>query len=238
MRLRLQGELLDFFLRLISRLDIKTPAGKMLIMSELNFGPEQDITKAPAADEPASFGEKLILYLVMSTIVIADQISKNAVEANIPLNQYWAPFPEQAALLKISHVSNTGAAFGIFPGGSPIFMIVAVVVAIIIVIYNHKLPAHHVWYRLALGLQLGGALGNLIDRFRIGHVTDFIDVGPVPVFNVADASIVVGTMLLGFLILREERTNSSGRGAEEIPDDQGEPSIEESAEEQPLLWNE
>ena len=229
---------MDYFLWLIARLDIRTPVGKILIMSELNIGPDQDITEASTGEEPASFGEKLILYLVMTAIVIADQISKNAVEANIPLNQYWAPFPEQAELLKISHVSNTGAAFGIFPSGSPIFMIVAVVVAIVIVIYNHKLPAHHIWYRLALGLQLGGALGNLIDRFRIGHVTDFIDVGPVPVFNIADASIVVGTMLLGFLILREERANKSGKGAEEIQEEPGDPSLKDSAEEQPMLWNE
>jgi signal peptidase II len=87
-------------------------------------------------------------------------------------------------------------------------------------------------------MQLGGALGNLIDRFRIGHVTDFIDVGPVPVFNVADASIVVGTILLGFLILIEEKEERSGKRSEEIPEDQSDQTLKDSTEEQPMLWNE
>ena len=219
-------------------MDIKAPVGKMFIMSELNSKPDQDVNVTGPNEEPAPFGEKLILYLVMATIIIADQISKYIVESNIPINQFWAHFPEQADLLRISHVSNTGAAFGIFPSGSPIFMVVAIIVSIVILIYNQKLPAHHVWYRLALGMQLGGALGNLIDRFRIGHVTDFIDVGPVPVFNVADASIVVGTILLGFLILIEEKEERSGNRSEEIPEDQSDQSLKESAEEQPMLWNE
>jgi signal peptidase II len=219
-------------------LDIKEPVGKMFIMSELNIRPDQDVKLTGPDEEPAPFGEKLILYLVMATIVIADQISKYIVESNVPINQFWAPFPEQSDLLRITHVSNTGAAFGIFPSGSPIFMIVAIVVSIVILIYNQRLPAHHVWYRLALGLQLGGALGNLVDRFRIGHVTDFIDVGPVPVFNIADASIVVGTILLGFLILIEEREEQSGNRSEEISEDGGDQSLKESAEEQPMLWNE
>jgi signal peptidase II len=207
-------------------------------MSELNIKPDQDVKVTRPIEEAAPFGEKLILYLVMATIVIADQISKYIVESNIPINQFWAPFPEQSDLLRITHVSNTGAAFGIFPSGSPIFMVVAIVVTIVILIYNQKLPAYHVWYRLALGLQLGGALGNLVDRFRIGHVTDFVDVGPVPVFNVADASIVIGTILLGFLILIEEKEERSVNRSAEIPEDQSDQTLKDSAEEQPMLWNE
>ncbi|GMQ79435.1 MAG: signal peptidase II [Anaerolineae bacterium] len=210
----------------------------MFIMSELNNRPYQDVKTVKPDEEPAPFGEKLILYLVMATIVIADQISKYVVESNIPIRQFWAPFPEKSDLLRIAHVSNTGAAFGIFPNGSSIIMVVAIVVSIVILIYNQKLPAHHVWYRLALGLQLGGALGNLVDRFRIGHVTDFIDVGPVPVFNIADASIVVGTILLGFLILIEEKEERASKRSEEVPEDQSDQPLKESAEEQPMLWNE
>ena len=210
----------------------------MFVMSELNIRPDQDVKVTRPDEEPASLGEKLILYLVMATIVIADQLSKYVVESNVPINQFWAPFPERSNLLRITHVSNTGAAFGIFPSGSSIFMVVAIVVSIVILLYNQKLPAHHVWFRLALGLQLGGALGNLVDRIRIGHVTDFIDIGPVPVFNIADASIVVGTILLVFLILIDEREERSGNRTEELPEDQSDQTLKEPAEEQPMVWNE
>ena len=69
-------------------------------------------------------------------------------------------------------------------------MLAAIIVSMVIIIYNLRLPAGHLFLRVALGMQLGGALGNLIDRARLGHVTDFIDVGPVPIFNIADAAVV------------------------------------------------
>jgi signal peptidase II len=87
--------------------------------------------------------------------------------------------------------------------------------------------------RVALGLQLAGALGNLIDRVRLGHVTDFIDIGPIPVFNVADASIVSGVILLGILMLFEP--SASG------PAEAGEPAAgrpEPEGDDRPMLWNE
>jgi signal peptidase II len=92
---------------------------------------------------------------------------------------------------------------------------------------------------VALGLQLGGALGNLIDRFRQGgHVTDFIDVGPVPVFNIADASIVIGVILLLFLMLMDERKEKASVESPEQPPALAENTSGESPEDQPMLWNE
>lgn len=180
-------------------------------MSENNF--EEYHTHAPDAPA-ASSRQKLLLFFVAGAIIIVDHITKLFVEQWLPLNHAWAPFPELADYFRITHVSNTGAAFGLFPGGSMIFTLIAIVVATVIVVYNYLLPGGHTLLRLALGLQLGGATGNLIDRLRLGHVTDFFDFGPWPVFNVADASIVVGVIILGFLMFREQQEEQRLREAE------------------------
>ena len=187
----------------------------------------------------ASWQEQGIVFLVMGLVLLADQLSKLYIESRLPLNSTWAPFPEWESLFRITHVSNTGAAFGLFRSGNVILSVVAVVVSVVIILYNRSLPARMYWYRLALGLQLGGALGNLLSRIRIGHVTDFLDVGPVPVFNVADMSIVTGTILLGFLMLFDQPKQEEGP---ESPDNgtttEEERTPGDAAEDQSLLLNE
>lgn len=154
---------------------------------------------------PSSLGERTIPILIASLIVVVDHLTKLLVESLLPLYSSWTPFPDWLPFVRITHVSNTGAAFGIFPEGSSVFMIAAIIVSAVIILYNFQLPAHHRLLRLALGLQLGGALGNLIDRFRLGYVTDFVDIGPWAVFNVADLSIVSGVVVLGFMMLLEQQ---------------------------------
>ena len=161
-----------------------------------------------ATDRPASVGEKAILFLVMALVLFADFLSKLYIENSLELNTSWAPIPQLAAFFRITHVSNTGAAFGLFPSGSILFMLVAIGVSIFIIIYTSRLPADQSLYRVALGLQLGGALGNLISRLRVGHVTDFLHLGPWPVFNLADFSIVAGVFLLAYLKLQEQRQDN------------------------------
>jgi signal peptidase II len=152
--------------------------------------------------------------LVIAAVVVAlDQWTKSLIEARIPLWGSYVPFPGLAAYFNLVHYQNSGAAFGLLRGGAIFFIVVAVVVAIIIVVYSRYL-AHENWgMRIALGLMLGGALGNLVDRLtQDGHVTDFLLFGlPLgervyqwPAFNVADSSIVVGTILLAILLLRSE----------------------------------
>jgi signal peptidase II len=191
-----------------------------------------------SAPEAATWREKGIVFLVMALVLLADHLSKLYVESRLPLNTTWAPFPEWESIFRVTHVSNTGAAFGLFQSGNFILSIVAIVVSIVIIVYNQHLPAHLYWYRLALGLQLGGALGNLLSRVRVGHVTDFLDFGPVPVFNVADMAIVSGTILLGFLMLvdQPEKASDAEAPADESPiegEGQG-----ETTEDQNLLLNE
>jgi signal peptidase II len=108
-------------------------------------------------------------------------------------------------VFRIFHIYNTGATFGLFAGGGDIFRYLAIVVSLGIIYYNHILPGDQRLLRLALGLQMGGALGNMIDRFRIGHVTDFIDIGPWYIFNLADLAVVSGAIILGIIVWRESR---------------------------------
>jgi signal peptidase II len=97
---------------------------------------------------------------------------------------------------RIVHWSNTGVAFGMFQGYGMIFTIVNLIVAAIIVYYYPRVPVEEWPLRIAMGMQLGGAIGNLIDRILIGEVTDFISIGNFAVFNIADASISVGVAVL------------------------------------------
>ncbi len=158
---------------------------------------------------PASLREKTVLLVVTAVVLVFDQFSKYIVEAHLPLYTSWTPWPAFAHLFQFTHATNTGAAFGLFPGGSLFFTVVAVIVSLFILFYNHTLPGGQRVLRLGLGLQMGGALGNLIDRLRLGHVTDFLDFGPWPVFNLADMAIVTGVVVLALLMLQEWRVEAA-----------------------------
>jgi signal peptidase II len=193
--------------------------------------------KITVDDKPAAGREKAILFLVMAVVLLADYASKVVVETNLALNTTWAPISDLAQYFRITHVSNTGAAFGLFPSGSILFAVVAIVVSIFIIIYNQVLPARHQLFRVALGLQLGGAIGNLLSRLRLGHVTDFLDIGPWPVFNVADLCVVTGVIMLGFLMLVEERQRMKepAESTESLPTVVSQPV--ETSEDVSMLWN-
>lgn len=146
-----------------------------------------------------------IMLLVALFILILDQASKYAIEATVPYNSSWMPLEWLAPFFQITHIGNTGIAFGLFSGGSMIFALVALVVTAVLFYYNYSLPSGHIALRIILGVILGGALGNLIDRLRQGYVTDFLDFGPWPVFNVADMAVVFGALTLAWLMWREEK---------------------------------
>jgi signal peptidase II len=158
---------------------------------------------------PATMGQQLFLFVVTAVVILLDQFTKYVVEAALPMYESYAPIPAIAEFFRFTHATNTGAAFGIFPAGGNFFTIVAVIVGLVILYYNYTLPAGQMSLRLALGLQLGGAFGNVIDRFRIGHVTDFLDFGPWPVFNLADTSIVTGVIILAWLMFKEQQEETA-----------------------------
>ena len=152
-----------------------------------------------------------VLILAITLVFSLDQITKAVIRDNLLLGE---SFPRDG-VVRITHTFNTGSAFGLFPDQT-LFLILAsfVGIGILLLVYRHH-PFPSFPLRLGLGMQLGGAIGNLLDRVRMGHVTDFIDLGFWPVFNLADASIVLGIIILAhlFLFVRREEKPSPGVGA-------------------------
>jgi signal peptidase II len=120
------------------------------------------------------------------------------------LGESWSLFPTLARLAKLTFITNTGAAFGMFPQLSLVFLIIAFVVVIALFIFYHHLPIESAWVRVSLGLLLGGAMGNLMDRILRGYVVDFVDIGFWPIFNIADLSIVLGVCILAYYLWEED----------------------------------
>ena len=146
----------------------------------------------------------LTILPIAGLVLALDQWSKAWVVRNIPLNQVWVPIPAIGRFFWFKHVTNTGAAFGIFPDSRLFLLAVSVVVIVAIIAYSRYFPATRWLASLSLALQLGGALGNFLDRLLVGRVVDFLDVPYWPIFNVADSSLVVGTLLLALLVLTEK----------------------------------
>lgn len=144
------------------------------------------------------------ILIIAAFVFGLDQATKYWVVQNIPVQTSWSFFPTLAKIFQFTFVTNTGAAFGMFPQLGGIFMIIAIVVIASIVVFYHHLPTYNSWVRLSLGLQLGGALGNLVDRVTRGYVVDFVDIGFWPIFNVADLSIVLGVTILAYYLWSEE----------------------------------
>ncbi len=169
----------------------------------------------------------LVLVGAAGVVVALDQITKYLVRSRLVLGEAWAPIPSIGDWFRVVHWTNTGAAFGLFPSGGLIFTVVAVAVTGAILFYYPRIPAGHGLLRLALILQLSGALGNLADRLFQATVTDFVAVAQFPVFNVADASISVGVALLVVSMWLDERHHVGG---EEVASGEGHESHEEPAD--------
>jgi signal peptidase II len=151
------------------------------------------------------FRDYAFLLGVAGFIVAVDQWTKNLVRTQIPFAGSWNPIDWLEPYIRIVHWQNTGAAFGMLQGFGLVFAILAVIVSIAILYYFPHVPREEWAIRLAMAMQLGGAVGNLIDRITIGTVTDFVSVGSFAVFNVADACISVGTVILIAAVWFSER---------------------------------
>ena len=173
----------------------------------------------------------LPLLLFASLIVALDQWTKWLVRTNIPFTNSWLPegWDWLSPYARIVHWQNTGAAFGIFQNGNTVFSVLAIIV-IIVILYYYPLVEKSEWYlRLAMGMQLAGAAGNLVDRLTRGEVTDFISVGRFPVWNVADASITVGVGVLLLGVWLKERAEKR-KASDEIP------AVSEQSSSHPTPW--
>lgn len=151
------------------------------------------------------FWDYLFLIGIAGAIVALDQWTKYLVRTQVPLGGSWSPWAWLAPYARIVHWQNTGAAFGMFQGFGFVFTILAFIVSIAILYYFPRVPRNEWLLRVTMTMMLGGAVGNLVDRLTIGTVTDFVSVGTFAVFNVADASISVGTAIMVLAVWLSER---------------------------------
>lgn len=168
------------------------------------------------------------IFTIAAVIVALDQWTKWLVRTNIPAGQSWMPDSLQwlSPYARIVHWYNTGAAFGLFQEGGMVFTVLAFIV-VGAILYYYPQVSHVDWpLRLAMSMQLGGAIGNLIDRLTIGHVTDFISVGTFPVFNIADSSISVGCVVLLLGVWWQERAAKKEKLQASPPDQSSEATSE------------
>jgi signal peptidase II len=132
------------------------------------------------------------LASVAGAAVLTDQVTKRIVSSALALGEA----KHVVGPLDIHHVQNTGIAFGLFPRSTTIVIaLTSMVVAWLLVVFARS-GARHPVLPVGLGLVVGGSVSNLTDRVRLGHVTDFLDLGFWPAFNLADTFIVVGVALL------------------------------------------
>lgn len=167
-------------------------------------------------------GKRWIIGVIALLTFAADQLSKAWVRENLALYESWAPIPALARYFTFTHVTNTGIAFGLLREWGSILIPVAAVIIAFLLLYTRQLASARWPVQVAIGLQLGGAFGNLADRLRFGAVTDFLDFKFWPVFNLADSAIVVGMVLLMAFMGGEERTPSRSTASPPSEDPPGE----------------
>jgi signal peptidase II len=145
------------------------------------------------------FSKAVILLLTALTILVADQLTKALVVANLAIGEKARLLGD---LVQVWHAQNRGAAFSLFQGGTVFFLIVSVLSIGMVAYFQRSLRDRTPWLHVVLGIVLGGTLGNFIDRLRQGYVTDWLSIGVGdtrwPTFNVADSSVVIG---IGILVI-------------------------------------
>jgi signal peptidase II len=151
---------------------------------------------------------KYVKFLVVAlAIVIFDQITKWMIIQNLSLHDVYQVIPR---CFNLVHIHNPGSAFGLFAGHHSlfrnVFLLTASVVALSLILYlHHNTPAEFPMLSIGFAMIFGGAIGNMIDRIRLGYVIDFIDIYlgffHWPAFNIADSAITIGMLIFAFFML-------------------------------------
>ena len=141
------------------------------------------------------------LATVALAAVVADQLTKSVVTRALPLDDSV----HVVGPLSIHHVQNSGIAFGFFSSATAIVTAVTAIAVVWMLVFFARSGSRHPVLPAALGLLIGGSLSNLVDRIRLHHVTDFIDVRWWPAFNLADSFIVVGVAILLVALIATDR---------------------------------
>jgi signal peptidase II len=141
------------------------------------------------------------LVAIATAALAADQLTKRIVTQHIALDdavKVVGPFT-------IHHVQNSGIAFGLFASATPIVTVLTALAVTWMVVFFARSGSRHPVLPVALGLLIGGSVSNLLDRIRLGHVTDFLDFRWWPAFNLADSFIVVGVAILFLTFVSADR---------------------------------
>lgn len=143
-------------------------------------------------------------------ILIGDQLTKFTIRTQMTIGESFAVIPK---LLYITSHRNNGAAWGILSGKMTFFYIITVIILVALIVFFIKEAKHHMLMQIAISMLFSGALGNFIDRVSSGEVVDFIDTVifgyDFPIFNIADASLTIGVILLIIVLLKDQ--NQKGK---------------------------
>ena len=155
----------------------------------------------------------LALVAVAVAAVAADQLTKHIVSSRLALDES----EHVLGPLSIHHVQNSGIAFGLFASATPIVIVLTGIAVAWMLGFFARSGARHPILPVSLGLVIGGSVSNLVDRVRLGHVTDFLDVKFWPAFNLADSIIVVGVGILLAALLLADREPRRPRPMRDAP---------------------
>jgi signal peptidase II len=177
-----------------------------------------DVRVGSATDglTPISFAERRLgatrrQWLELAAVALAalgaDQLTKSLVTSRLELNEEV----HVAGPFSIHHVQNSGIAFGFFASATSLVILLTAVAVVWMLYFFARSGSRHAVLPVALGLVIGGSVSNLLDRVRLGHVTDFLDFTYWPAFNLADSFIVVGVFTLLLALASVDRHSGSGR---------------------------
>jgi signal peptidase II len=167
---------------------------------------------------PANRARQALAFplLVASTVVLADQLTKWTVSRELGQARDDHRVELAGRLFALQYVENSGAAFGLFRGQTVVLSLVATIVVIALVA-SYQRARNYSWQLVVgLGLLLGGAVGNLLDRLRLGYVVDFVSISLWPKFNIADSAITLGVILIAWHAFALDHVISHGSYTPEI----------------------
>jgi signal peptidase II len=176
----------------------RRPASDVRVGSSTNGFAPVSVAERSLAAGPLQWAG---LASVALAAVAADQITKHVVTHELGLDESV----RVVGPLSLHHVQNSGIAFGLFSSATAAVTVITAAAVIWMVVFFARSGSRHPVLPAALGLLVGGSLSNLVDRIRLGHVTDFIDIRHWPSFNLADSFIVVGVAILLTALVASDR---------------------------------
>ena len=140
--------------------------------------------------------DTVTLVGIATSVAAIDQLTKYLLVSAIGPGRFESRVEVIDGWLALEYTENRGAAFGILSGLAPILTAASIAILTGLLLHYMRQVKPPYWHTLAIGAIAGGAVGNLVDRVRLGHVIDFLSVGPWPNFNVADSAITIGVLAL------------------------------------------